>query len=128
MFLTSITQAYVSTDAVGNSSTLHQSGGGLVKIPYRIFVGGIAFNVSISALLRNQVKCFLTDVKRSGNFAVTTVEVSSTFSQLTADLVSQLKLLFMVCYLDYERRTQRIFQQIWGCSRHQNNQGPGRVK
>ena len=44
MFLTSNTQAYVSTDnGSGNSSTFHQ--GGLVKIPYRIFVGGIAFNV-----------------------------------------------------------------------------------
>ena len=42
--LTSNIQAYISTDAVGNSSTLDH--GGLVKIPYRIFVGGIAFNVS----------------------------------------------------------------------------------
>lgn len=42
MFLLQI-QAYVSTEAVGNST---QSGDGLVKIPYRIFVGGIAFNVS----------------------------------------------------------------------------------
>ena len=47
MCFTSNVQAYVSTDAVGNSSALRQpSGGGLVKIPYRIFVGGIAFNVS----------------------------------------------------------------------------------
>ncbi|XP_078378534.1 protein boule-like [Oculina patagonica] len=35
--------AYVSTEAVGNST---QSGDGLVKIPYRIFVGGIAFNTT----------------------------------------------------------------------------------
>ncbi|XP_020630028.1 protein boule-like [Orbicella faveolata] len=45
-FFTSNVQAYVSTDAVGNGSTLRQSGGGLVKIPYRIFVGGIAFNTT----------------------------------------------------------------------------------
>ena len=97
MCFTSNVQAYVSTDAVGNSSTLRQpSGGGLVKIPYRIFVGGIAFNVSSWSYFLKPSQIFPADVtsgfckmrrfpneswlNRRAILAVTTVEVSLTYS------------------------------------------------
>lgn len=41
-------QAYVSTEA----TRLTSQSADIVKIPYRIFVGGIAFNVSISLFMK----------------------------------------------------------------------------
>lgn len=44
------TQAYVSSDA-GTMNQLRAVDDGAIKIPYRIFVGGIAFNVSKALFL-----------------------------------------------------------------------------
>lgn len=44
------TQAYVSSDA-GTMNQLRVVDDGAIKIPYRIFVGGIAFNVSKALFL-----------------------------------------------------------------------------